>query len=74
MAKLKGLATLNRKIATLKEAAGDVQSTLEEKREWWANQKDSWKEGEKGQEWDAHLNHVEEILGQIENLELASDD
>ncbi len=53
-----------------------VEHSLEDKRDWWENQSETWQESEEGEDWDVYLDEVEDqiksvryIFKQIQNLD-----
>lgn len=70
MATLPGLKKLADKIEELKDSATLLKEVLEAKQEWLSETSNSYQNSEKGQEWSDHLDSVESLLDDIDNLEI----
>lgn len=66
--KLKGTKKLASKIEDLQIIASDMRQELDKKREWLNNKSDKYKESEEAEELESHLNEIEDILNDIDNL------
>lgn len=69
MAELKGLSKLKSVLDKLIEVAEQTRENLEQKREWCEEKSDKWHESEIGEEWNYHLDEVESLLDEIDNID-----
>jgi len=67
--KIKGLAKLNSAIEKLKSIAEEVQENVDAKNDWLYDKTDDYQESEDGEEWREHLDSVESLLDDIDNIE-----
>ena len=70
MTTLPGLKKLASAIDALKAVAEEFKEILETKQDWLSEKSDSYQDSDKGQEWSEHLDAVESLLSDIENLEI----
>lgn len=66
---LKGLPKLNKTLELLQTLSGELRETLEEKRGWLEEKPESYQESEAGEAWAEHLDAVEAMLDEIDNIE-----
>lgn len=66
---LKGLPNLNKTLELLQSLSAEVRVTLEEKREWLEEKPESYQESAAGEAWAEHLDAVEQMLDEIDNIE-----
>ena len=60
MPELKGLSKLK---------SAQTRENLEQKREWCEEKSDKWYESEIGEEWNYHLDEVEGLIDEIDNID-----
>lgn len=69
MARLAGVGKLQNKLEELKDLALEVRESLDVKRDWLEGKSERYLDSEAGQAWQEHLDQVESLLDDIDNLD-----